>query len=463
MIEKYIKIIKITTTTLVIILFIPIAIFIFSIMNLWLNSRDSFQIQLGQDLCINSLYPIPSRIRTDSAYWHIEKIENNKLTQIENVLSNNLCLKQVAVTEDFDSPEEVSIYFRIIGEFEIKLGNIKIDQETFTPKYSIETKNGSIKLEVENISEYLTYSLNFNETDSPCVVESKRASCTIKVDTSLNNHYKTNKLILNSSNEELKFPKMLSSLIIELPDNSLEIAYRSDNPEIFCEGNNTCVLGSTVNGEPIAARIFGKGENRLFIFGAMHGSEKNSAEIVQQLILAINSGRITIPEDKQLIIIPTLNIDGYKRNNRLNANSVDINRNYPTKDWVADTFLTDEQTFKNGGGTIPVSEPETRLTTYLIETVNPYLSVSYHSWGKYSIPNSLPEALLIGQKYAELSKYVYSDPFEENTGFNYVATGTINTWGNETGYNIITIELADLVNHDFENNKDAIQMLINWE
>lgn len=448
------------------IIFIPIIILVITLLTFSNTTKNPYQVQLGQDICINSLYPIPSRIRTDSAYWHIEKIENNKLSQIEKVFSNNLCIKQVAVTEDFDSPEIVSIYFRIIGSFEIKLGQIKINQEEFAPKYSFDLAEQKVILKVEGISSELNYSLDFNESEVPCEIQDSKLICKAPIEEYSNRNpnkskYQTHKLILHAYNENLNFPQIFSSLIIELPNSdNFEIAYRSDEPTKFCNDNNTCVLGSTVNGEPIPARIFGKGENKLFIFGAMHGSELNSTDILNQLIQAIYRGAITIPEDKQLIIIPTLNIDGYKKKNRLNANSVDINRNYPTKDWIADTFLTDEQTFKNGGGTAPLSEPETRLTTYLIGTVNPYLTVSYHSWGKYAIPNKNEIALDYAKKYAELSKYVFSDPYVENTGFNYVATGTINSWGDEQGFPIITIELADLVNHDFENNKEAIQLLI---
>ncbi len=64
------------------------------------------------------------------------------------------------------------------------------------------------------------------------------------------------------------------------------------------------------------------------------------------------------------LFIPCLNPDGMKQNTRRNANDVDINRNFPTKNWgqnLGDNATCDDETTSYYGGKAPASEIETKF------------------------------------------------------------------------------------------------------
>jgi hypothetical protein len=441
--------------------------FLFSFTLLYLPTyfaiTNTQQVQIGEKLCVKAPFYFQERIRTNNTSW-IKEYKPNIQEQVDSFFNKEICFNRIEVA--YTNSENIPLYLRIFGNYELPIGTTSIQFDN--PKLEISAPPVSenfIRVNLKNTSNFLEYTMTVDEKNILCTNSKDRNTiCEVLISNKTNGlNYIPHNITIQTKNNYFEIPDLFKALLIENPDKSFEYIYSSDNPSTFCSDKKECVIGSTVLNKNLTARVFGSGENRIFLFGAIHGSEQNSAETMFQLINAIEAKQIKIPSDKQVIILPSLNLDSYTSNERLNENKVDLNRNFDTKDWVADTFLTDNQTFKNGGGSKPFSEPETQAVSKLIETVNPYITVSYHSWGKYVIPNSTELALEMGLKYSQLSKYVYSDPAIENTGFNYVATGTINTWGDENNYNIITIELSDLINHDFDKNIDAIQMLINWK
>ena len=82
-------------------------------------------------------------------------------------------------------------------------------------------------------------------------------------------------------------------------------------------------------------------------------------------------------------VVPVLNPDGLKMKTRTNANSIDLNRNFPTHDWteLAQTYWkkstsSNPRRFpgKEGG-----SEPETKCAMKQIEDFKPDFIVSVHT------------------------------------------------------------------------------------
>lgn len=131
-------------------------------------------------------------------------------------------------------------------------------------------------------------------------------------------------------------------------------------------------LGKTVRGRDILATVYGSGEKRVLIFGGIHGDEQHTTVLARALAVNINSE--TLPSNLTLVILPDVNPDGLMQRTRVNANGVDINRNFPSKTWRADYL---EQ--RHYPGAQPSSEPETRAVLSLLERYPPHLVVTLHA------------------------------------------------------------------------------------
>jgi murein peptide amidase A len=131
-------------------------------------------------------------------------------------------------------------------------------------------------------------------------------------------------------------------------------------------------LGKTVKGRDIMAAVYGSGPKRVLILGGIHGDEPHTTVLARSL--AVNINRETLPPDLTLVIVPDVNPDGLMASTRVNANGVDINRNFPSKTWRSD--YTEQKRYP---GAQPSSEPETRAILALLERYPPHLVVTLHA------------------------------------------------------------------------------------
>lgn len=109
----------------------------------------------------------------------------------------------------------------------------------------------------------------------------------------------------------------------------------------------------------------------LFI-GGVHGDEPEGVRLAKDLLSWLNKCE---EELFPWILIPCINPDGYEKNQRVNANGVDLNRNFPAKDWSAEA-----KTERYFPGLKPGSEKEVQALVQLIEDEKPLLIVHFHSW-----------------------------------------------------------------------------------
>ena len=168
----------------------------------------------------------------------------------------------------------------------------------------------------------------------------------------------------------------------------------------------------------------------VLVIGVFHGDEPQGDYLIREY-LGVNS-------DTKLLFIPCLNITGFKTKTRVNKNGVDLNRNFPTKNWE----LGEKNEFF--GGTEPASEEETRFIISVIEKYKPKAILTLHA--PYKVVNYDGGAGVnnTGRKLAERISDIIGYPVEESIG--YPTPGSFGTWaGVERNIPTITLELDEEV------------------
>ena len=141
--------------------------------------------------------------------------------------------------------------------------------------------------------------------------------------------------------------------------------------------------GRSSQGRTLYARdvVAPRARQRVLVVGAMHGDELSSASLALHWIqLAVQT-----PSNAHWRFIPALNPDGLMARpaKRVNANGVDLNRNFPTPNWKRDAKVYwEERTRKDPRrwpGPKPLSEPESQYFYDEMERFQPDLIVSIHA------------------------------------------------------------------------------------
>ena len=140
---------------------------------------------------------------------------------------------------------------------------------------------------------------------------------------------------------------------------------------------------SSVQGRPIFTRdVHPAGAGvRVLVVGAIHGDELSSASVALHWIRLAQAAS---PQTRWLFI-PALNPDGLlsRPARRVNANGVDLNRNFPTPDWHNETASYWEKRVhkdpRRWPGKSPLSEPESKFLFAEMQRFQPHLVVSIHA------------------------------------------------------------------------------------
>jgi predicted deacylase len=191
-------------------------------------------------------------------------------------------------------------------------------------------------------------------------------------------------------------------------------------------------IGTSVEGRSIMAHSFGNGPAKYLFMSNLHGDEKSGYYILSSWIDYLESHPEEVPAGKTIVVIPHLNPDGFVHNTRFNAHNVDLNRNFPSASWKSDVKLLGGSILVNGGGSAPLSEPESKAIKDYIERLSPTLVMSYHSQGSLVIANGSGNSNAIASMYAAAVDYRHV-PTEESIGtFEYDTTGALEDWLHET-------------------------------
>lgn len=171
-----------------------------------------------------------------------------------------------------------------------------------------------------------------------------------------------------------------------------------------------------------------EGKNKVLIIGVFHGDEPQGKFLIDEYLKKHTT--------KNLQFIPCLNPDGLYLNKRVNANSVDLNRNFPTKNWGQDTSQAGDNPANYYSGTTAASEIETKFVVDIIEKYQPKLIITLHA--PYKIVNYDGPAQDIAQKISNIINY----PVEPSIG--YPTPGSFGTYcGVERNIPTITLELDE--------------------
>ena len=162
--------------------------------------------------------------------------------------------------------------------------------------------------------------------------------------------------------------------------------------------------------------------NSVLVLGCMHGDEPQGEYLIKEYL--------NFNPNTKLMFVPCVNPDGVASKTRVNSNGVDINRNFPTKNWE----LTEKNEFF--GGEKPMSEIETKFLVDVIEQNKPNLILTLHA--PFKVVNYDGDALEVAEKVSEIIGY----PVEASIG--YPTPGSFGTWaGIENKIPTITLELDE--------------------
>ena len=165
-----------------------------------------------------------------------------------------------------------------------------------------------------------------------------------------------------------------------------------------------------------------KEHNSVLVLGCMHGDEPQGEHLINEYIKSNT--------DTKLMFVPCVNPDGVKAKTRVNSNGIDINRNFPTKNWE----LTEKNEFF--GGNTPASEIETKFVIDIIEKYQPKLILTLHA--PYKVVNYDGPAKKIAEKISQIIYYATEG------SIGYPTPGSFGTYcGVERNIPTITLELDE--------------------
>ena len=144
--------------------------------------------------------------------------------------------------------------------------------------------------------------------------------------------------------------------------------------------------GVSVEGRPLIYFVCGeKNENTTLMFSAVHGDEVTPIYFGLRLVSWVK-GEPDLCRDYRIVIAPIINPDGYlakPSSTRMNHNGVDINRNFPTKDFdknAQELWKTEAKSdHRRYPGKAGGSEPETQFQMWMIDEFKPSKILTVHS------------------------------------------------------------------------------------
>lgn len=198
--------------------------------------------------------------------------------------------------------------------------------------------------------------------------------------------------------------------------------------------------GESLEGHPI--HVFKtdiKASKYLYLLAGVHGDEVEGVYVLKELFAWLKNEHSL--KDMPMIVIPILNVDGYRAQTRVNAHLVDLNRNLPTADWTSEKTQP-----KYNPGPKPLSEPENQFLVKLLDKYKPGFIMSFHTW---------KPILNFNGDCKDIATFLNGfNNYEMSGDIGYPTPGSLGTFGVEK-YNspVLTFECPELKTHK-ESLKD---------
>ena len=238
-------------------------------------------------------------------------------------------------------------------------------------------------------------------------------------------------------------------------------------------------LGFSVKGRKIQSYTFGNGKKLLVFAGGIHGGyEWNSVILAYELIDYLDQNRESIPKNLTITIIPSLNPDGVfkvvhkegrfamsdvpagsNEEGRLNANAVDLNRNFGCN-WKADAIWKGNNV---SGGKAAFSEPESAALKQFILAAKPAAVIFWHSQSNTIYGSQcggsamLAETVDMMDAYSKASEYKTAETFTQ-----YEVTGDATDWLSSINIPAMTVELATHNTIEWDRNLAGVKAIFKY-
>lgn len=214
------------------------------------------------------------------------------------------------------------------------------------------------------------------------------------------------------------------------------------------------------NGVPLVYAVFEnvnpdkpyRPDDTTLFFGGVHGDEPSGVFVLFRFAQQIADNPSMI-DNHRVVIAPLVNPDGFFAGTRANKNSVDLNRNFPTKDWKKNAHaLWKKRRWGNPQhfpGKEAGSEKGTVFQMELLEQFSPDKLFSLHSpldFVDYDGPGASKrvKALTSAEKKAHELAYIFAKKTRNTRVINYqFYPGSLGNFaGNERNIPTITLEFS---------------------
>lgn len=158
-----------------------------------------------------------------------------------------------------------------------------------------------------------------------------------------------------------------------------------------CDSFKWLHFRKSVKGDPLMWYVFGDEKKRTsktnttVILCTVHGDEIVPTKFCFDILNHLKQNPEIVQDDDLVIVAPIVNPDSFfiKRPTRTNANGVDVNRNFPTRDWERDALRLWKNRYGKDKRRFPgnkyMSEPETIFQVNLLMRYRPKKVISVHA------------------------------------------------------------------------------------
>lgn len=201
--------------------------------------------------------------------------------------------------------------------------------------------------------------------------------------------------------------------------------------------------GLSTKGAPLEAYLpQNESDIDILLMAGIHGDEPQGTVLLSEAL------RNILPEELHNAVIICANPDGMASGTRANSNGVDLNRNFPSKNWKSDPVYYrnkkgEPQNIELSPGSSPESESETKYLVKLMEKLKP----------KYLIGMHAALACIEDSEFSELSKWVAKKSklsLVETVGYD--TPGSLGSWAADNKTTIITYELPSESLNEIKRN-----------